>query len=120
MSNMVTLRKSGGFYMCFDNDAIILSYLFGYKIVNGRVGFPISALNKVLNGLENNFISFINLDDGNKISFGKKNSYRYYLDKGKKKIDIDYRINSIMEKIGSWDEEKLLGFIDMIEEKVNE
>ena len=52
--NSVVLRKSGGFYICFDDDAIIISCLCNYKINNGRVGFPINAINKVTNLLENN------------------------------------------------------------------
>ncbi len=39
MNNIITLRKIGGFYLCFDNDAIIISYLCNYKIKNGKVGF---------------------------------------------------------------------------------
>lgn len=50
--NSVVLRKSGGFYIFFDDDAIIISFLCNYKINNGRVGFPINTINKVTNLLE--------------------------------------------------------------------
>ena len=45
----VVLRKSGGFYHVNSDDCYILYYLFNYKIVSDRVGFPISAYNKVIN-----------------------------------------------------------------------
>ena len=57
--NSVVLRKSGGFYICFDDDAIIISFLCNYKINNGRVGFPINTINKVTNLLEDNSINYI-------------------------------------------------------------
>ena len=48
MSSNVVIRRLGGFYNVFDDDTIIVSYLTGYKISNGRCGFPINSLNKVL------------------------------------------------------------------------
>ena len=38
---MVKLYKKGGFYHCYNDDSYIISYLFDYKIINNRVGFPI-------------------------------------------------------------------------------
>ena len=55
----VVIRKVGGFYSAFDDDAIIISYLAGYKIVSGRCGFPINSLNKVTNLLGDNKINYI-------------------------------------------------------------
>lgn len=49
--NEVVLRKSGTFYHVFDEDSYILYYLFGYKIKDSKVGFPISSLDKVTNEL---------------------------------------------------------------------
>lgn len=48
----VVFRKVGGFYHVFDGDSYILNYLFNYKIVGNRVGFPINSINKVINILE--------------------------------------------------------------------
>lgn len=121
MSNVVTLRKSGGFYICFDNDAIILSYLCNYKINNGKVGFPIIAINKVVNILDTNCINYIiknNMENQDKKLFGKKNKYNYYLDKGKKQINLDYRVNNIINKIKNMPEEDILKLLDLIEENI--
>lgn len=122
MSSIVVLRKIGGFYTCFDNDAIIISYLCNYKIVNNRVGFPINTINKVSNWLDNNSISYIikNDDNEDKKIYGKKNKYNYYLDKGKKKINIDYRVNDIIKKINDMKEEDIVSLLDLIEDRINE
>lgn len=123
MNNIITLRKSGGFYICFDNDAIILSYLLDYKIINSKVGFPINALNKVLNILENNSINYIvknNNEDVNKKIFGKKNNYNKYLDKGKRKIDLDYRIKKILIRINEMKEEDINRILTLIEDNIYE
>ena len=39
----IVFRKIGGFYHVFDGDSYILNYLFNYKIVGNRVGFPINV-----------------------------------------------------------------------------
>lgn len=46
------IRKIGNFYYVFDDDCYVLYNLFKYKIQNNKTGFPISALNKVINTLE--------------------------------------------------------------------
>ena len=46
------LRKNGLFYDVFNEEAIILHFLFGYKIKDNRVSFPDNALAKILNMLE--------------------------------------------------------------------
>lgn len=121
MNNCVLLRKVGGFYVCFDDSAIILFYFFDYKIKNGRVGFPISAISKVTNVLENNSINYVikdNMTEVEKNIFGKKNKYKYYLDKGNNKISLDNRINNIMDIINSKEYEDIVKLLDLIEENI--
>ena len=51
---LIVRQTSGIFFETYDNDAIILNYLFNYKITgSNRVGFPNTALSKVINTLEN-------------------------------------------------------------------
>ena len=56
--NKIVLRKIGGFYQTFDEDAYILYELFRYRIINGKCGFPVSAKNKVQNVLEEKKINY--------------------------------------------------------------
>ena len=119
--NSVVLRKSGGFYICFDDDAIIISFLCNYKINNGRVGFPINTINKVTNLLEDNSINYIikeNMEEKEKKTFGKKNKYKYYLDKGNKKISLEYSVNNIIDKVKELEEEDIIKLLDLIEDNI--
>ena len=52
MNKSVDLLKNGGFYSVFGDSCYIMLYLFGYKIIDNRVGFPLSAYDKVINKLE--------------------------------------------------------------------
>lgn len=119
MGSSVVIRRSGGFYYSFDDDAIIISYLTGYKISGDRCGFPLNSLSKVTNLLEDNSINYVvkeKMEEVDKKDFKKNNKYSKILDKGKKKFSIDYRINTIMEKLNelSYDElEELLGVIEV-------
>ena len=63
MSSNVVFRKNGGFYSVYGDDCYILYYLFKYRIIDDRVGFPISAYNKVVNVLNENLINHQYNDD---------------------------------------------------------
>lgn len=54
----VLIKLRGMFYEVKDEDSVILSYILNYKIRNGRVGFPINAMNKVSVYLEKYQISY--------------------------------------------------------------
>ena len=73
--------KSGTFYNCYNKDATILHYLFVYKIIkNNQFWFPINALNKVTNKLEEKKINYqIITKDANPIikDYKKRNNYNY-------------------------------------------
>lgn len=105
----IKFRKNGGFYSVYGDDTYILYYLFNYKILEDRVGFPISAFNKVTNVLNEKYISY------DEVNFKKRNKYNKYVELGKKKYSIDYRIKCILDKINSLNGEELdeiLGFIE--------
>ena len=100
--NYVILRRIGGFYNSFDNDAIVLSYLCDYKVKNGKTGFPISAIDKVINILEDNKVNYIIKEKGiDKIkkNFNNGNKYNKILIKGKEKYDINFRIDKLIDVI---------------------
>ncbi len=121
MNNVILIRKMGGFYVCFDNDAIILSYLCDYKLNNSKVGFPIGTINKVTNILDNNSVSYIVKENNNEVAkniFGKKNKYKQILEKGNNKVNLDHKINSIVEKINNMEEEDIEKLLNIIENNI--
>ena len=108
----IKFRKNGGFYSVYGDDTYILYYLFNYRIIDDRVGFPISAYNKVDNVLDSKCINYDN------VSFKKRNKYNKYVELGKKKHSIDYRVKSILDKINSLSEDKIDDILDYIENKL--
>ena len=62
----VVLFKVGSFYVTFSKDAIVLNYLFSYQINNGKLGFPISAFEKVFANLKEKNISFYIFEEEDK------------------------------------------------------
>ena len=52
MKHVVSLRKVGKFYQCYEDDAYVIHALMNYNICNGKVGFPITSLGKVQNKLD--------------------------------------------------------------------
>lgn len=108
MKNCVILRKIGKFYNVFDDDAYILYYFFGYKIVNNKTGFPITAYNKVINLLEEKNINYEEKDDEviNK-NFKNKNKYNYYLKEAKLKKEQEEKNNEIVTGIMSLTNEEI-------------
>lgn len=61
----LVLIKDGSFYITFYDDALILNYLFNYKVIN----------NKVLSKLDNNNISYYIDDNYNNILYNAKTNY---------------------------------------------
>ena len=117
----IIIRKSGGFYQVFDNDALIISYLFDYKIINYKCGFPLVAINKVINTLEEKKINFIIKDEEEVVkNFRNKNTYSKYLEKARVKDNINNRIKSILDKINDLDVKKLNEVLSVIEETLYE
>ena len=117
----IIIRKSGGFYQVFDNDALIISYLFDYKIINHKCGFPLVAINKVINTLEEKKINFIIKDEEEIIkNFKNKNTYSKYLEKARVKDNINNRIKSILDKINDLDVKKMNEVLSVIEETLYE
>ena len=117
----IIIRKSGGFYQVFDNDALIISYLFDYKIINHKCGFPLVAINKVINTLEEKKINFIIKDEEEIIkNFRNKNTYSKYLEKARVKDNINNRIKSILDKINDFDVKKMNEVLSVIEKTLYE
>lgn len=122
--DIIELRKSGKFYNSFGDDAIILHYLTGYKIVaeKGGVGFPETAYTKVINILENEKVSFVVYEKENTIeekNFKKLNNYKNILKKGLKDLEIEERFNKIEKKIKTLSTKGLDHILDLIEDAIS-
>lgn len=114
MSSNVVFRKNGGFYSVYGDDCYILYYLFKYRIIDDRVGFPISAYNKVVNALNENLINHEYNDDV--VNYKKKNNYDKFVKLGKKKYNLDFRIKDIISKLDKLNEKDIDKILDYIEE----
>lgn len=95
--NIITISKKGGFYNVYNNDCYILYYLFNYKVINNKLGFPISTLPKVISTLENKKINY-SIENKEEKSF-INNNYLKYLNLGKEKYNITQTKKTFEEKI---------------------
>lgn len=96
------LIKSGTFYITFDNDALIMNNLFSYQILNSKVGFPISNLDKIISKLHNESINYIISNDNEEEIIELKNDINLYnknLELAKKKEFKNSLNNMLLERI---------------------
>lgn len=95
-TNYINIVKKGGFYTVYNNDCYIINYLFNYKIVNNKTGFPISSINKVLNTLNRKKINYI--IDNKEVKFNT-NNYEQYLTTGVNNYNLINKKKTLEEKI---------------------
>ena len=122
MKKHVSLRKQGKFYCSFEDDAYVIHSIFGYKISNGRVGFPIESLGKVTNTLDNYKVDYVVIEKDKEVlknSFPKNNYNKYLLD-GKKSYDTIKHEEELIDIVKNLPEEKVLKIINYIKEVINE
>ena len=121
MKRFLTIRKNALFYDVYDDDAIILNYLLGYKNINGRVGFPINAISKVINILEDKKINYKIIGEQEEVKdFKNLNQYLNILAKAADKIEVNNKINKILDKLKNFDEGTLYEILDKIESIIYE
>ena len=121
MKRFLTIRKNSLFYDVYDDDAVILNYLLGYKNINGRVGFPINAISKVINILEDKKINYKIIGEQEEVKdFKNLNQYLNILAKAADKIEVNNKINKILDKLKNFDEGTLYEILDKIESIIYE
>lgn len=118
MNKSVDLLKNGGFYSVFGDSCYIMLYLFGYKIIDNRVGFPKSVYDKVVNKLDELCINYNDPIEGVNKDFKKKNKYSEFVAKGKNKYSITTRINGIIDRLSNLSENELDSILSYIEDKL--
>lgn len=96
-NDAIAFIKSGKFYLTYENDATIISYLFGYKKTKGKVGFPLESINKVLKKLDEDRISYA-LYNGSIVLFDDNNYYKFF-EEANKDIVISGMTNDLTKKI---------------------
>jgi hypothetical protein len=102
-------------------DSTIIKYLFNYKIVNNRCGFPEGSFNKIISTLENNKISFIvNYYDGKRLkkNYHKLNNYYAFLQKGIYNDNITNVLTRLEEDILKASPEKIQKIIYMVQDEL--
>lgn len=119
----IILFKSGSFYVCFNEDAIVMNKIFNYKLVelkeNVKIGFPISLIDKNLNILEKNKINYIIVEQKNIIARRKYkfNNYCKYSENLDYVLNVCSRIQSITKKLQYIkDYKKIENILNQIEE----
>lgn len=114
------MRKSGLFYETFDEDAVIMHYLFNYKIIDERVAFPTNSLDKVINALNEQEIDYLIIGGPERIKneFGESNSYSEILKKAENKREAEDRLNELLPKLEILDKVTLDSVLTEFETKV--
>jgi DNA mismatch repair ATPase MutS len=121
----VILFKSGSFYVSFDEDSIILNKLLNYKILNLKnnikIGFPLGNIDNVTSKLEELKINYIIID---KKSIVKKyededNNFNKFTSSVFEVISINERINKIVDKLKSIDNDSVKEILDEIENMID-
>ncbi len=123
-NDFVELRKSGKFYNVFGDDALVVHYLTGYKIVaeKGGVGFPETAYNKVINALEDAEVSYRVYEKNDlkeEKNFKKINNYKGILKKGLNVLSIEERFQKIEQKIKGLNAKELDRVLEAIEDAIS-
>lgn len=118
MNDIVKLRKQGKFYTAYEEDALALSEITGYRVVNGRLGFPVNSLGKVSELLNDSKVNYKIIEKDKEIDkmIFPKNNYNKYLKLGKKSYDDKKRKLDIIDKIKNLNKEQLEKVINYIEE----
>lgn len=116
---LMIYKTQGKFYNTYGIDAYIMNYFFNYKVLNdNKSGFPDNAINKVIEKLEGEKISYqIIYKDKDPLlkDFKKLNRYHLLIDNIKKEVELKKRYEILMEKIKKLDESKFLEVIECIE-----
>ena len=91
--NCIVMLKVGSFYHVYNKDAILMFYFFSYKILENRVGFPISTLSKVIRFLRKNEINYYVYDE--KLEEFEINHYDLFVEKSKEYYQLRSEIDEI-------------------------
>ena len=118
----IVLIKVGKLYHVFNNDALIISGLFNYKIANHKCVISVNDIDKITGLLEKNNINYIiKMLDGDVVkSFGENNNYAKYLEKVNLKNTLNGKIPLVLKKMSILDQGRLRGLVKIMENEIEE
>ena len=118
-NDSLVMIKVGNFYHTYDDDSMIINYLFKYKIIDNKVGFPIKSLDKVINKLLKSNINYF-VDEKNCKVFDNYN-YLDILNKSKLYYELSLEIEEIHNYLISNIERKFIKrIINKIKDVIDE
>ena len=123
MNKVVNLRKVGKFCQAYEDDAYVIHAIMGYRVSNGRIGFPVASIGKVQNKLEEYKVSYQILEHDeviDKKEFKNNNKYDKYYREGIKLVDKRRSDDALLEKIKNLPDDKVEKIINFINEVLNE
>ncbi|MBQ6687257.1 MAG: hypothetical protein IJN03_01895 [Bacilli bacterium] len=99
----LVLIHSGNFFYTFLEDATLMNYLFGYKIIDNRVGFPISIAEKIKLKLKSLNIDYLIIEKDSYFltTFNKNNNYISVIKKALKAMKKAEDLASLFKQISN-------------------
>lgn len=122
--NYIVFIKSGNFYVCLNDDALIMNRIFQYKLIENsnfiKIGFPLSSLNKNLDILYKKCINYIVVENDTIIIKEKfeDNCYKHYMNFENYSFYMNriHKINEILQN--NLSNPNIKNILDEIEEKL--
>ena len=107
--NYIVLVKIGSFYNVYEEDSLLLSYLFGYKLrienEYKTCGFQITSANKVFSKLKEKEINYLIIDKRldyemvEEVNFKRKNQYKNCLKMAKPYVKLKEQLDIFCQNI---------------------
>ncbi len=117
-NDKVVLVKYGNFYKTYNEDALIIWDVFGYKVKNNLVCFPSNVFSNVVSKLNRLGISVIVINKENDISYynsTRDNNYNLYKDKSNIEYNKDIKINQVKLLVEEKLENSFINYDKLIE-----
>ena len=123
-NDYILLIKIGNFYEIFDVDSLIMNKIFNYKLKpikdTFKCGFPITALDNVINRMNNENINYMVIDDDivKEENYENNNYKNYDLNINILKYKY-YRENNIIDYLNENITNDISDKLDLFEEIIN-
>ena len=117
-NDKVVLVKYGNFYKTYNEDALIIWDVFGYKVKNNLVCFPSNVFSNVVSKLNRLGINVIVINKENDISYynsTRDNNYNLYKDKSNIEYNKDIKINQVKLLVEEKLENSFINYDKLIE-----